>query len=135
MAQQMRNVVSMAQHVHGSSMNNTYSSAKVFFSFALDNFVGRCYSFIQTDLYARRPRHIVFIGPCTLLTTPRLPSGKGLRLESGRPRVQIPPAQRFFRGRVIPVTSKLALQWLPCQAPGVIRSMLGLVGPVSVYCD
>ena len=24
----------------------------------------------------------------------------------------------IFRGRVIPVTSKLALQWLPCQAPG-----------------
>ena len=41
----------------------------------------------------------------------------------------------FFRGRVIPVTSKLALQWLPCQAPGVIGSALGLVGPVSVYCD
>ena len=34
----------------------------------------------------------------------------------------------FFRGRVIPVTSKLALQWLPCQAPGVIGSVLGLVG-------
>ena len=40
-----------------------------------------------------------------------------------------------FRGRVIPVTSKLALQWLPCQAPGVKGSALGLVGPVSVYCD
>ena len=24
---------------------------------------------------------------------------------------------------------------LPCQAPGVIGSVLGLVGPVSVYCD
>ena len=31
--------------------------------------------------------------------------------------------------------SKLALQWLPCQAPGVIGSALRLVGPVSVYCD
>ena len=41
----------------------------------------------------------------------------------------------FFCDRVIPVTSKLALQWLPCQAPGVIGSALGLVGPVSVYCD
>ena len=28
---------------------------------------------------------------------------------------------------------KLALQWLPCQAPGIIGSALGLVGPVSVY--
>ena len=41
----------------------------------------------------------------------------------------------FFRGRVIPVTQKLALQWRPCQAPGVIGSALGLVGPVSVYRD
>ena len=41
----------------------------------------------------------------------------------------------FFRGRVIPVTSKLVPQWLPCQAPGVIGSVLGLVGQVSVYCD
>ena len=30
---------------------------------------------------------------------------------------------------------KLALQWLPCQAPGVIGLALGLVGPVSVYYD
>ena len=28
---------------------------------------------------------------------------------------------------------KLALQWLPCQAPVIIESALGLVGPVSVY--
>ena len=26
-------------------------------------------------------------------------------------------------------------QKLPCQAPGVIGSVLGLVGPVSVHCD
>ena len=30
---------------------------------------------------------------------------------------------------------KLALQWLPCQAPGIIGSVLGLVNLVSVYCD
>ena len=30
---------------------------------------------------------------------------------------------------------KWVLQWLPCQAPGGIVSALGLVGPVSVYCD
>ena len=41
----------------------------------------------------------------------------------------------FFLGRVIPVTSKMALQWLPCQAPGVIGSALGLADPVSVYYD
>ena len=33
------------------------------------------------------------------------------------------------------MTSKLALQWLSCQAPGGIGSVLGLVGLVSVYCD
>ena len=54
--------------------------------------------------------------------------------------VQYSPQQRYactgiFSGRVIPVTSKLALQWLPCQAPGGIGSVLGLVSPVSVYCD
>ena len=32
----------------------------------------------------------------------------------------------IFPGRVIPVTSKLALQWLPYKAPGVIGSVLVL---------
>ena len=41
----------------------------------------------------------------------------------------------IFSGVVIPVTSTLALQWLSCQAPGVIGSALELVGPVPVYCD
>ena len=62
---------------------------------------------------------------------PLWPSGKA----SASRAVRIPLAPGFFLGRVIPVTSKLALQWLPCQAPGVIGSALGLVGPVSVYCD
>ena len=38
-------------------------------------------------------------------------------------------------GPVRPVTWKLILQWLPCQAPGVIGSPLGLVGPVSLLCN
>ena len=42
--------------------------------------------------------------------------------------------QDFFPSRVISVTSKLALQRLPCQTPGGIGSAPGLVGPVSVYC-
>ena len=50
-------------------------------------------------------------------------------------RTEDPRFAGIFPGRVIPVTSKLALQWLPCQAPGVIGSVLGLVGLVSVYCD
>ena len=41
----------------------------------------------------------------------------------------------IFPGRVIPVTYKLALLWIPCQAPGVKGSDLGLVGPVSIYCS
>ena len=49
--------------------------------------------------------------------------------------VRIPLAPGFFPGRAIPMTQKLALLWLPCQAPGVIGSALGLVGLVSVYCD
>ena len=44
------------------------------------------------------------------------------------------PTKGFFPGRVVPLTSKLALQWLPCQALGVTGSALGLIGPVSVYC-
>ena len=41
----------------------------------------------------------------------------------------------IFLGQVIPVTYKLALQWLPWQALGVMRSALGLAGAVPVYCD
>ena len=33
------------------------------------------------------------------------------------------------------VTSILALQWLPCPAPGLFGTSLGLVGPVSLYCN
>ena len=33
------------------------------------------------------------------------------------------------------MTQTLTLQWLPSQAPGVIGSVLGLVGLVSAYCD
>ena len=52
--------------------------------------------------------------------------------ESGRSEVRIPLALGIFS---IPVTSKLALRWLPCQAPGVIGSVLGQVDRVSVYCN
>ena len=41
----------------------------------------------------------------------------------------------LFPDKEVPVTSKLVLQWLPCQAPDVKGSVLGLVGLVSVYCD
>ena len=38
----------------------------------------------------------------------------------------------IFLDRVIPVTYRLALQWLPYQAPGIIGSALDSVGPVFV---
>ena len=66
---------------------------------------------------------------------PRWPSGKASTSRAEDPGSESRMRRDFFRGRVIPVTQKLALQWLPCQAPGVIGSVLGLVGPVSVYCD
>ena len=64
----------------------------------------------------------------------------GLVVKASATRVEDPGSncrlRRDFSGvESYPVTSKLALQWLPCQAPGVIGSVLGLVGPVSVYCD
>ena len=40
-----------------------------------------------------------------------------------------------FSGRVESYQWQLTLQWLPFQVPGDIESVLGLVGPVSVYCD
>ena len=38
-------------------------------------------------------------------------------------------------GRMIPVTQKFNTQWQPSQAAADVSSTLGLVGPVSVYCD
>ena len=80
---------------------------------------------------------MLFLSHCSYLCAlpPCWPSGQGVRLESGRSRVRIPLAPGFFQGRVIPVSSKLAFQWLPFQAPDVIGLALGLVGLVSVYCD
>ena len=43
--------------------------------------------------------------------------------------------RRDFFGSSHTSDIKLALQWLPCQAPGIIGSAIGLVGTVSVYCD
>ena len=42
---------------------------------------------------------------------------------------------RDFSGSSHTSDFKIGTQWLPCQAPGIIGSALGLVGPVSVYCD
>ena len=44
-----------------------------------------------------------------------------------------PACAGIFPGQVIPVTWKLALQWLPSKTSGITESLLGLVGLVSVY--
>ena len=47
---------------------------------------------------------------------PRGPSGQGVRLETGRPGFDSRfPCGSFLPGRVIPVTYRLALQWLSYQ--------------------
>ena len=43
--------------------------------------------------------------------------------------------RRDFSGSSHTCDLNIAGPWLPCQAPGVIGSVLGLVGLVSVYCD
>ena len=43
--------------------------------------------------------------------------------------------RQYFFGSSHTSDLKLALQWLPCQAPGVLGSVLGLVGSVSAYWD
>ena len=63
------------------------------------------------------------------------PSGQGVRLESGRSEVRLPIAPGFFPGRVS--TSDLNIGTPVAALPGAWRYRvgLGLVGPVSVYCD
>ena len=41
----------------------------------------------------------------------------------------------LFPGRVIPVTLKSVLQWLPCKMPCIIGSVPELLGAVSTYRD
>ena len=66
---------------------------------------------------------------------PRWHSGKASASRAEDPGFESRLRWDFFRGQVIPVTEKLTLQWLPCQSPGVMGSVLGLVSRVSVYCD
>ena len=54
----------------------------------------------------------------------------------GQTRVRFPLVPvHVFAGPVTTVTSVWALRWPPCQAAGVIGSMLGLVGLVLVFRD
>ena len=62
----------------------------------------------------------------------------GLVVKASTSRAEGPGFESRFRWDFFGVESHQWLknwQWLPCKAPGAIRSVLGLVGPVSVYCD
>ena len=67
---------------------------------------------------------------------PRWPSGKASALWAAD-LVSIPAfaVDLFFKSSHTSDFEKLILQWLPCKVPGVKGSALGLVGPVSVYCN
>ena len=59
-----------------------------------------------------------------LLSLPPLDRFAGLVVKASASRAEIrdlyPACDGIFPGRVISVTSKLAVQWLPYQAPGII---------------
>ena len=58
---------------------------------------------------------------------------KAVRLSGTAPSVQeiaVP-----ITVRVMPVTQNLPLRWLPSRPRAVVGSVLGLVGPASVYFD
>ena len=65
----------------------------------------------------------------------------GLVVKASAPRAEGPGFESHLRGifsgssHTSDLKKKMTVQWLPCQAPGIIGSALGLVGPVSVYCD
>ena len=61
--------------------------------------------------------------PC--FRPPHWPSGRAFASRAEDPRFEYRLRRDFFRVfKKIPVTSKLALQWLPCQAPGFMGSAL-----------
>ena len=75
--------------------------------------------------YSRQEEKVIKISP------PRWPSG----LQSGRSRVRISLAPGFFRGLSDTSDFKTGTPVATLPAACIIGSALGLVGPVSVYCD
>ena len=55
-------------------------------------------------------------------------TGKGVGLECGTPRCNCWPSHTSDLKTGIQVA-------IPCRMTGVVGSVLGLVGPVSAYCD
>ena len=78
------------------------------------------------------PTHLSLFPMIILLVSPQSDCLNGLVVKAS---VWILFATGFFLCWVIQVTQKCALQWPPCQAPGIIGSALGLISPVSVYFD
>ena len=82
---------------------------------------------IEADVQTSAPCDAVCNGQQVCFASNRLPLDRlvGPVVKASASRAEDPGFESrlrrdFFRGRVIPVTSKLALQWLPCQAPDVI---------------
>ena len=59
----------------------------------------------------------------------------GAPLQMSQPPASTQSCRDFFSGSSHTSDLKIGTPGLPCHAPGVIGSALGLVGPVSVYCD
>ena len=59
----------------------------------------------------------------------------GLVVKASASRAEDPVYDGIFPGSSHTSDLQIGTQVLPCQAPDVVGSVLGLVGPVSVYCD
>ena len=70
--------------------------------------------------------------PSLTSTPPWSPEG---RASTSSPPPPLPPPSPAFLGQFIPTTYNLIVSSLLCRRPVVLRSVLGLVCPVSVYCD
>ena len=89
----------------------------------------------HSNVKTARPKKRLFPWPCADQSLPPCwPSGKASASRAEGPGFESRLWRDFFGVESYQWLKTLVLQWLPCQAPGVIGSALGLVGPVSVYC-
>ena len=94
---------------------------------------GHCASLVLFDSYELTFRFM----SSSVITCPSYKANllAGLVVKASASRAEDPGFESRLRRDFFRIESiKLALQWLPCQAPCVIGSALGLVGPMSVYC-
>ena len=114
--------------------NNSHNDQLVIFRYTVlaltHQFIPRVLNALHIEQGPHEEREIRTPGVPLWRRPPRWPSGKASASRAEGPGFESRSRRRdFFLGRVIPVTSTLALQRLPGQAPGVIGSALGLVGP------